>query len=967
VRASVVIPVHNGAAFLHACLEALLAQEGADFTVLAVENGSTDDSADLIARTFPQVRLLRHAEQLGFARAVNTGIRAALADPEPPEAIVLLNQDTRVDPGWLAALLRPLAADARIGIVGSLARFPDGRIQHAGGELLMPLGYGRNIAYGASALPPESPTPDYISALAVALRTEMLRAIGLFDEAFFSYFEDADLCLRARAADWKLAVALDATLVHHEGAASAVSYSHAALIERNRLRLAAKHRPVDELLGAFLEAERKHLLARAQEGSSQVLRQAYLHTMLALPTIAAGRALPATAQTALAAALADLRTTATALERTSRMGGLQLPTRNGPRPHGHPTRGPSAPAAAPARARPPFTTGARPPVSIVILTWNGLEFTRACLESLRAKTCDVEYHLVVVDNGSTDGTREWLRAQNDITLIENETNVGFTRGNNQGMAIVPPDHDVLLLNNDTLIIQENWLARLREVANDHPDYGIVGCKLLHPNGALQHAGTYMPVGTFWGYQIGGYEANIGQYPGVREVEGVVGACMYIRRDVRATIGGLDEDYFSYFEDTDYCLRAALHGYKIVCVGDVYVVHRENTSAKLNNANWSAMFSRSQAIFRTKWADYYASQRYTRKLLWHSLVSSATGYSTSSRQFVIELDRRGVDVRLACIWGIDTTEPPTGDPRVDQLRQRPKDTSLVQVVYHQGDSFIKNSGRYRIGFTMMETTGIPEDWVNQANQMDEVWVPSHFNQQTFRDSGVRRPIYVIPLGVDPNYFHPAIAARKPGDRFVFLSVFEWLERKAPEVLLRAYTEEFSRADDVVLVLKVYNHDQRVNVQQQVAALRLKQNAPPIAILLNQDIAAHQMGSLYRSADCFVLPTRGEGWGMPILEAMACGLPVIATDWSAQTEFFHAGVGYPLRIKGLVPALTKKAYYAGFRWADPDLEHLRYLMRYVYEHSDEARAVGQRAALEAASRWTWSHAVDRILERLQEIEG
>jgi hypothetical protein len=328
-----------------------------------------------------------------------------------------------------------------------------------------------------------------------------------------------------------------------------------------------------------------------------VLRQAYMRTLLALPAIAAARALPSTTQAALAEALAELRNMATAMERSSRMHGLRVPVRDeahANRPH--PTHTPAAAPAPSQPARPPFTTGERPPVSIIILTWNGLNYTQACLESLRAKTCGVDYHLVIVDNGSGDGTREWLRAQDDLTLIENEQNAGFTRGNNQGMAVVPPDHDVLLLNNDTLIVQEDWLARLRDVANSHADYGVVGCKLLHANGTLQHAGTYMPTGTFWGYQIGGYEANIGQYPGIREVEGVTGACMYIRRDVRAVVGELDEAFFSYFEDTDYCVRATLHGYKIVCVGDVYVVHRENTSTKLNNENWSAMFSRAQALY-----------------------------------------------------------------------------------------------------------------------------------------------------------------------------------------------------------------------------------------------------------------------------------------------------------------------------------------------------------------------------------
>jgi hypothetical protein len=140
-----------------------------------------------------------------------------------------------------------------------------------------------------------------------------------------------------------------------------------------------------------------------------------------------------------------------------------------------------------------------------------------------------------------------------------------------------------------------------------------------------------------------------------------------------------------------------------------------------------------------------------------------------------------------------------------------------------------------------------------------------------------------------------------------------------------------------------------------------------LLYNQTFHAYQMGCLYRGADCFVLSTRGEGWGMPILEAMACGLPTIATNWSAQTEFMRDDVSYPLNVDRLIPAVAKCPYYAGFSWAEPDMEHLIYLMRRVYQQREEARAVGQRAAEVVAQQWTWDHAARRIMDRLSDMQG
>jgi GT2 family glycosyltransferase len=606
-------------------------------------------------------------------------------------------------------------------------------------------------------------------------------------------------------------------------------------------------------------------------------------------------------------------------------------------------------------------------VTIIILTWNGLDYTRACLDSLRAHTLISEdVRVTVVDNGSTDGTVEYLRELEWITLIENSRNLGFVKGNNVGIRAAPAWSDILLLNNDIEIRQDDWLVEIERVAYSADDIGIVGCRLVLPDGRLLHAGTYMPLDSWWGQQIGSLEKDVNQYALDRDVEGIVGACMYIKRALLDAIGPLDEAFFSYFEDTDYCLRAAEAGFRTVCAGGVTLIHHENVSTKINRVNFSKMFQKSQGIFRKRWERKLMS-RYETTVFWHSQVGSPSGYAVSSREMLLQLDTLKVDVRLAYLYGTDWMDTQRDDHRLAAMRRRPKDLSLPQVVYGSGDLFCKNGGKYRIGYTMLEVDGVPADWILQANTLDEIWVPSTFNRETFLNSGLKIPTHVMPLGVNPDYFNPKIRAFRLSQRYTFLSIFEWGERKGPEVLFRAYHHAFSHQDDVLLILKVTNTDPGLDVRRQITSMRLPENGPPVVILYNQELPGHQMGSLYRSADCFVLPTRGEGWGMPILEAMACGLPVIATDWSAHTDFMAEDVAFPLRVARLIPAKAKCPYYEGFRWAQPDEDHLVHLMRHVYEKREEAAAKGARASEMALSGWTWRHAAQRIKNRLLAINS
>ncbi|HUM02351.1 MAG TPA: glycosyltransferase [Thermoanaerobaculia bacterium] len=605
-------------------------------------------------------------------------------------------------------------------------------------------------------------------------------------------------------------------------------------------------------------------------------------------------------------------------------------------------------------------------VTAIVLARNRWRLTKGCLDTLR-QTDLSGTEVLVVDHGSTDETPRELPAYSWVRVLRtNVSNCGCGQAWNVGIGAAAPDSDVVLLTNDLEFPQRDWVQRLRLSAHSRPEAAIVGCRLRLHDGRLLHAGAFILPDDCWSRPVGLLQKDIGQYPGLREVESVSFAGAYIRREAIRAVGGLSEDYESVFADADYALRAREKGFKTFVDGGVTLAHHGLDA----NSDREAL-RHSREIFRRAWAAKLEA-RYTRELLWQSIINFPTGYAASCREILRALDERGVRLIYRYVYGPGSPSPAkeadsSNDDLLDALRLRGAPTRPpLAVVYGQGDVFHRNVGRCKVGFTMLEVDGFPRDWVEQANGMDEVWVPSEFNRQGFVESGLRRPIHTIPLGVDPSFFHPRIIGYpNPAGEFVFLSIFEWSERKQPSLLLRAFQDAFRASERVRLLCKIINIDPAVHVLEEIRRLELKPDAGRVSFIINRDFPYYQLGSFYRSADCYVSAGHGEGWNMPLIEAMACGLPTIATDWGAHTEFVHAGISYPLRVRKTIPAIARSRYYEGHRWADPDPEHLRFLLRHVYENQDEARSKGAAASAEVTEKWTWDHTARRILARLDEL--
>jgi hypothetical protein len=249
-RVSAIVVSYNTRDDLRRCLEALLAQTGVSLDVIVVDNASTDGSVDAVRARFPEVRITANTANLGFSRANNLGLRAARGP-----YVLVVNSDCEVRPGAVGTLCAILEVRPDVAIVGPRTVGTDGAPQVSFGPSLTPLAEWRQsrlvrgVKAGeatalsrASALAQREQEPDWVSASCFLARREALEAVGGFDECFFLYEEDVDLCLRVRRAGWRVVYTPTAEVVHHLGRSMDRAPALARLeYHRSHLRFYAKH------------------------------------------------------------------------------------------------------------------------------------------------------------------------------------------------------------------------------------------------------------------------------------------------------------------------------------------------------------------------------------------------------------------------------------------------------------------------------------------------------------------------------------------------------------------------------------------------------------------------------------------------------------------------------------------------------------------------------------------------------
>ena len=366
---------------------------------------------------------------------------------------------------------------------------------------------------------------------------------------------------------------------------------------------------------------------------------------------------------------------------------------------------------------------------------------------------------------------------------------------------------------------------------------------------------------------------------------------------------------------------------------------------------------------------------------HGLFYDSSGYSKVNRNLALQLNKMGFKVKIDGKTGQNQIcdSDLTDLLPLSQTRVSRNHILIDSVIPSFGEA---SSGKYKILYTTIESYTVPKQFLDACQNYQEVWTTGRFGVDILKKYIKDKPIYAVQTGADPDLY------KEEGDKFnfkpnvkdfVFLSVFTWGYRKGPDVLCRAYFDEFSASDNVSLLImsryqsgKTRHHKEKIKIDIDKYMTEFPNKDLPHLVRFNQIISEKDMPKLYRSANSFILTTRGECIGLPPLEASLCGLPVIMTNCSGQQEYLREDNSYRIeidRISPLQPGMSHLHYWDGQEF--PELtsknvhNQVKKLMREVYDNYDEAKERNKKLQKLILSKYTWKHNAITAADRLKQI--
>jgi len=354
------------------------------------------------------------------------------------------------------------------------------------------------------------------------------------------------------------------------------------------------------------------------------------------------------------------------------------------------------------------------------------------------------------------------------------------------------------------------------------------------------------------------------------------------------------------------------------------------------------------------------------------IFSQTGYASHSRQFVNALYKLNPQIYLECI------KPPNFErwcstAEMNMLTTPPFEQNVTSVMINLPPFWslaLSNRSKYFYGWCVWESTSIPTYWKEILNRKDVTGIiaPSHHTKQAIESTiGTNPKIHIIPHGVNTTLFKPSTAITH--ENFTFIANKGWAyginDRGGVQWLLLAFCKEFQHDNNVKLILKINTIYCPLgwNLTNELIKLGLTPEITKNVEFIIDNVDYNSLPNLYNKGDVFISPTMGDAFNLPCLEAMACGLPVITTNFGGQTDYVNNDNGW--LIDSELIEVKHDIMYEGNEWAKPKLEHLQKIMRYCYEHQEEVKEKGINA-LQTAQQYTWEKSAKQFLNLINESE-
>jgi glycosyltransferase involved in cell wall biosynthesis len=295
---------------------------------------------------------------------------------------------------------------------------------------------------------------------------------------------------------------------------------------------------------------------------------------------------------------------------------------------------------------------------------------------------------------------------------------------------------------------------------------------------------------------------------------------------------------------------------------------------------------------------------------------------------------------------------------------PEDINISFVAANISDCF---QGR-NIQWIVFESTRIAEHIMKVLIPADQVWVPSEWGRKVLIDNGLDADkIFVVPEGVEANRYHThGRQLWAPGRPLRFLSVGKYEQRKSFDELLDAWATTYATMPNVELVIKTHHFSDHDAKYQQLQDKLAQLNLPNVTVIWGE-LSKDDMVELYRNCDVFVFPTKGEGWGLPIIEATACGLPIVTTFYSGHTEFLNHIEDSVVKINYALADIADPEFQACYpdsnndwgQWAIPDTQGIVWGLQTALGNRKQLAENAQKNSQKIRDLFGWTASVDRAL--------